>query len=136
MNQRLVFDTNILVSQLLLPQSTPAQAVRKGLAEGQILVSNATLQELATVLSRPKFDPYISVEDRQEFFRKFGRVVDTISIIRTIKICRYPRDDKFLELAVNGKASHLITGDQDLLDLHPFQGTKIITATHYLNENK
>lgn len=35
-------------------------------------------------------------------------------------------DDKFLELAVNGKATHLISGDPDLLTLHPFHGIEIV----------
>jgi putative PIN family toxin of toxin-antitoxin system len=129
---RLVFDTNTLISHLLLPSSLPAQAVRKGLHQGQILVSDETLCELADVLVRPKFDRYISIEERQEFFRVFGRVVEKVHIIRSIQVCRDPKDNKFLELAINGRAGCIITGDQDLLTLHPFHSIEIITPQDYL----
>ena len=129
---RLVFDTNTLISHLLLPSSLPAQAVRKGLHQGQILVSDETMGELADVLVRPKFDRYISIEDRQAFFRVFGRVVENVHIIRSIQVCRDPKDNKFLELAVDGRATCIITGDQDLLILHPFNSIPIITPQSYL----
>jgi len=131
---RLVFDTNTLISHLLIPSGLPAQAVRQGLHEGQLIVSDHTLSELAEVLARAKFDRYISVADRQEFFRVFGRVVEKINIIRRVQACRDPGDDKFLELAINGNASHIITGDQDLLALHPFQSIQIITPAKYIKQ--
>ncbi len=49
-----------------------------------------------------------------------------------IKECRDPKDDKFLEVAINGNATYIITGDKDLLELHPFRGVDIITATQFL----
>lgn len=134
-SHRLVFDTNILISHLLLPTSLPAQAVRKGLHQGRILVSDETLNELADVLLRSKFDRYISIRDRQEFFRVFGRVVEKVSVIRNIDVCRDPQDNKFLELAVDGRAGYIITGDQDLLTLHPFNSIEIITPQDYLADD-
>ena len=107
-------------------------AVTKGLNEGRVIVSDDTLNELAGVLSRPKFDRYISIRDRQEFFRLFGRVVEKVAIIRKVQACRDPNDDKFLELAVNGNASIIITGDRYLLALHPFNSVQILTPGEYL----
>ncbi|MDB9482837.1 putative toxin-antitoxin system toxin component, PIN family [Dolichospermum circinale CS-537/05] len=49
-----------------------------------------------------------------------------------MKECRDPKDDKFLEVAINGNVTHIITGDKDLLELHSFQGVDIITATQFL----
>ena len=120
--ERIVADTNLLVSRLLLPQSLPAQAVRKAVDEGQLLVSDATLGELADVLSRAKFDPYVSLEDRQDFIRVLNRVAERIIVTAPIKACRDPKDDKFLEVALNGEANLILTGDRDLLTLHPFRG--------------
>src|SRR5690242_5974726 len=113
--ERVVADTNVLISRLLLPQSVAAKAVRKIVDEGDLLVSQATLEELADVLSRPKFDPYIDLEDRQEFFRVLNRIVERVPITYPIKACRDPKDDKFLEVAVNGEAAVIVTGDKDLL---------------------
>lgn len=130
---RLIFDTNTLVSRLLLPGSVPAKAVSKGLHEGQALVSDDTLFELADVLSRKKFDKYISIEERQDFLRMIARLSEKVSIIKIIRECRDPTDDKFLELAVNGKADFLISGDEDLLSLKTFRKTRILSPAEFLN---
>jgi uncharacterized protein len=129
---RVVVDTNALISRLLLPRSIPGQAVRKAVADCQLLASDATIMELADVLGRPKFDPYITIRERQEFLRLFNRIAERIPITRVIQICRDPKDDKFLELAVNGAAQLIITGDADLLALHPFHGVEILTPARYL----
>ena len=130
--ERVVADTNVLISRLLLPQSVAAKAVRKIVDEGDLLVSQATLEELADVLSRPKFDPYIDLEDRQEFFRVLNRIAERIPITYPIKACRDPKDDKFLEVAINGNATVIVTGDKDLLALHPFRNVEIITPAAFL----
>ena len=130
--ERIVADTNLLVSRLLLPQSLPAQAVRKAVDEGQLLVSAATLEELADVLSRAKFDPYVSLEDRQDFIRVLNRVAERIIVTALIKACRDPKDDKFLEVALNGEANLILTGDRDLLTLHPFRGVDILSPREYI----
>ncbi|MGH8200487.1 MAG: putative toxin-antitoxin system toxin component, PIN family [Steroidobacteraceae bacterium] len=130
--ERIVADTNGLVSRLLLPESVPAKAVRKAVHEGQLLVSDATLAELADVMSRSKFDRYVNVEDRQEFIRVLNRVAERVDIISSVKACRDPNDDKFLEVAINGEADLVVTGDKDLLALHPFRGVEIITPREYI----
>ena len=130
--ERLVIDTSALVSRLLLPASLPARAVRKAVAEGQLLVSDATLLELADVLARARFDPYVTLAERQQFLRLLGRIAERIPIVHSIRACRDPKDDKFLELAVNGEGRLIITGDADLLALHPFRGVDILTPARYL----
>lgn len=129
--ERIVADTNCLVSRLLLPQSVPARAVRKAVGEGQLLISDATFAELAAVLSRSKFDRYVSVEDRQEFIRVLGRVAERVQIISPVRVCRDPRDDKFLEVALNGAADRIVSGDKDLLALRRFRGIPIVTPREY-----
>lgn len=131
--ERIVADTNSLVSRLLLPESVPAKAVRRAVDEGQLLVSDATFEELADVLSRAKFDRYISVEDRQQFIRFLNRIAERVVVVSPVKACRDPKDDKFLEVALNGNADVLMTGDRDLLELHPFRGIEIITPRKYLD---
>ena len=128
---RIVVDNNAWIRRLLLPASTPARAVRKAMGTGQLLISQAILEDLAEVLSRPKFDRYVSIEDRQQFIRMLGRVSETVPITYTIRACRDARDDKFLELAVNGNAELILTGDRDLLVLNPFQGIQILSSAVY-----
>jgi putative PIN family toxin of toxin-antitoxin system len=132
MTRRVIVDTNVLISRLLLVDSTASRAVRRLMERSQPLVSEDTLTELADALSRPKFDRYVSREDRQRFFELFARVAEWVTITTTIRRCRDPQDDKFLELAVDGKTDWIVSGDQDLLELSPYQGIQIITPTAVL----
>ena len=127
-----VVDTNLLVSRLLAPGGMAAQAVDRVLANGVLLVSDATLEELVEVLARPRFDPYVSIAERAQFVRLLGGVARRVHVTRTFLTCRDPRDDKFLDVAINGEACALITGDRDLLALHPFLGLPIISAADFL----
>jgi putative PIN family toxin of toxin-antitoxin system len=61
-------------------------------------------------------------EDRKTFIVLLGRISERVAIVRRIRACRDPKDDKFLELAVIGDAELIISGDEDLLALHPIYG--------------
>ncbi|MDO4683470.1 MAG: putative toxin-antitoxin system toxin component, PIN family [Lautropia sp.] len=127
-----MIDTNLWISRLLLPKSVSAQAVDKAIRWGRPLMSEETLAELARVLARPKFDRYVSREDRQQFLRKLGGVVTLVPIVQRVQVCRDPKDDKFLDLALAGQARYLLTGDHDLLVLNPFHSIRIITPADWL----
>lgn len=127
-----VVDTNVLISRLLLPRSVAALAVRRVHAEGRLVFSEATLGELADVLARPKFDPYVSVADRKEFLRLVMRTAELVAHVPTLAVCRDPRDDKFLALALAAEAGAIITGDEDLLVLHPFRGIAVLTPAAFV----
>ncbi len=129
---RVVIDTNALVSRLLLPSSVPARAVRLAVMRGQILASDATLTELAEVLGRSKFDRYVSIEERQAFLRLFNRIAERVEVIHVVRACRDPRDDKFLELAANGQADWIVSGDRDLQAMHPFRGIPVLTPAVFV----
>lgn len=132
---KFVVDTNVLLSQLLWPTSFPVKAFRKALSIGTFIVSNEVIAELTEVLSRKKFDPYISIEERQSFLRQLSLVVEYISHVVPLKACRDPKDDKFLSLAVAGRATFILTGDKDLLELDPFHGVRIIESSSFLEES-
>lgn len=129
---RYVFDTGVIVSAALLKESTPGLALRAALNMGDLLLSLATVQELQQVLARPKFDRYLQISTRRRFLAALVRRSRIIVTDLSFQICRDPRDNKFLELAVGGQASHLITGDGDLLVLNPFQGIPVVTAAEFL----
>ena len=132
--QRIVVDTNVLISHLLLPSSSPSKALRIALTMGELLVSNATLAELAQVIQRPKFDKYLSNQDRKRFFEVLAPLCIPVEIIQPIHACRDPKDDKFLEVAINGSANFILTGDRDLLALHPFHDIPIYSPWQFLKE--
>lgn len=130
---RIVIDTNVFVSRLLLPDSVPGRAARHAVDSGTVLVSEDTLYELALVLAKPKLNRYLSLEHRQQFFLEIEEIAIFIPIIQRVHACRDPKDDKFLELAINGRADLILTGDLDLLALHPFFGITIQSPSAYLS---
>lgn len=129
---RYVFDTNIIVSTLLFENSKPAQALRYALANGKVLLSLELLEELNEVLGRERFNRYVTSEEREEFLEALVERAVLVEIIENVQECRDPKDDKVLELALNGEAQYIITGDRDLLILHPFRGVVVITADEFL----
>ncbi len=129
---RVVIDTNILVSSILIQSSLPDKAFKAARKNGIILLSDVTSQELQEVLTRSKFDQYISLDIRYQFLTKIKLESEHIFISELIKECRDPKDNKFLEVAVNGNATSIITGDKDLLELHPFRGISILTPRQFL----
>jgi putative PIN family toxin of toxin-antitoxin system len=129
---RFVLDTNAIISAALLKRSVSRRAFDKAVHEGELLVSAETLDELNQVLSRPAFAKYITAEERLEFLAVLLREAELVEVTIHVRRCRDPGDDKFLELAVSGQAACVVTGDQDLLVLHPFEGIPIVTPRDFL----
>jgi putative PIN family toxin of toxin-antitoxin system len=130
-----VFDTNVLVSAVLVSESTAHKALDKALTNGQLAHSLVTLDELREVLERRKFDKYITREERVRFFTSLIREAKLVEVKERIKACRDPKDDKFLELAVSAEAQKIISGDDDLLVLNPFRDISIVTPSAFLTSD-
>jgi putative PIN family toxin of toxin-antitoxin system len=120
------------VSRLILPKSLPAHAVRKAELEAILLISDVTMYELADVLARPKFDRYISLEDRKSFLQRLGYIAEFVPIIQLVRECRDPKDNKFLEVALNGRGDVIVTGDADLLARHPWRDVAVLSPAEYI----
>jgi putative PIN family toxin of toxin-antitoxin system len=127
-----VLDTNVLISRLLVPQGVAGQAVDHALTRGILLVSETTMDELVEVLGRAKFDTYVTHEERRQFVELLGGVARVVPIPRKLRACRDPKDDKFLDVAINGGAAAIVSGDRDLLDLDPFHGVRIVSPGAFL----
>src|SRR6266540_3388543 len=130
--ERVVIDTNVLLSSLFFTTSTPAQALEKAVTKAQLIATTETLRELIGNLHSPKFDRYVRRERRDALLERVASLVEIIAVLQPIRASRDPKDDKFLEAAVNGRANVLVTGDRDLLDLNPFRGIAIVTPADYL----
>jgi len=99
---------------------------------GTVLISTPLMSEMHDVLSRKDFSRYIDEEDVLNFSVALSREAELVEINVSIAVCRDPKDNKLLELAISGAASHLITGDSDLLVLHPFRDIQIVTPKAFL----
>lgn len=131
--ERIVLDTNVLISGALSTTSTPARALERAVETGQLLASTATLRELIEKLRSTKFDPYVSLDRRHALLLGLAPLIEIVEVVQVTDICRDPTDNKFLDVAVNGRADVLVTGDRDLLALHPFRGVAILTPAAYLD---
>ena len=132
MPARYVFDTNAIVSAVLLPRSKPRQAFDLAMRNGTVLVSDEVIEEWNDVLRREEFEKYITETLRVEFLAALLRDAELVDITEQVQECRDPRDDKFLSLAISGKANYLISGDKDLLVLTPFRGIPIFAPAEFL----
>lgn len=135
MSKLFVFDTNNLVSAILIPVSTPRRALNKAFETGHLAVSYKTMDEFIEVLFRKKFDRYFFTdEERWVAIKKVESNVLYFHPSETITACRDPKDNKFLELAVAANAVCIVTGDNDLLTLHPFRNIPILNAAGFLQQ--
>jgi uncharacterized protein len=130
--ERIVVDTNVFVSGLLRRSSVSGETAAKARHNAVLLVSQGTMTELADVLAGAKFDRYVSVEERVRFIRLISTIAEFVPLIHRVRECRDPKDDKFLEVALNGRADLILTGDADLLELNPWRGIAILSPGEYL----
>jgi len=129
---RLVVDTNVFVSAALKRSSWPAATVRWVSQYGGLLKSPETEQELLSVLRRPRFANKIA----PWFFDEVERLLaaaQLVTISEQLMVCRDPTDDKFVDLAVNGRAHVIVSGDADLLVLAAVRGIPIVTPAVFIN---
>jgi putative PIN family toxin of toxin-antitoxin system len=119
---RLVVDTNCFVS-----------VVRWIERHGGLLKSEATERQLLDVLSRPHILG-VTIPALREGIVRMLAAAELVSITERIVACRDPTDDKFLELAVNGHAELIVSGDGDLLMLNPFRDVPIVTPAAFVHD--
>jgi len=119
--KRFVFDTNSFISAALLSGSVNSHAIDHAFNIGEVVVSAVSFAELTEVIFRKKFDKYLTEERKLQILQKLELDTHLISVKVIFDVCRDPKDNKFLELAVEAGAACLITGDKDLLILNPFK---------------
>ena len=131
---RAVVDTNVLVRALIKPHGTVGPVLLR-LRHGKytLLYAGSLLEELVDVLNRPR------IREKYQLTDLDIQTVVSLILLRGeavvpeggITACRDPKD-KFLEVAVTGKADVIVSGDQDLLVLHPFAGIPILAPAAFL----
>ena len=129
---RVVVDTNVFVSAALKQSSWSAATIRWIESFGGLLKSAATEAELLDVLQRPRLarrlpDAFI---DRLHRMLAEAESVEIASLV--LGVCRDPEDDMFLELALNGYADVIVSGDDDLLAIGKFAEIPIITPAAFI----
>lgn len=127
---RVVVDTNVWISAFLNRAGVPAALVRHVVVHCQPVFSQATFVELKTRLWQPKFDRYLSIDERKLLLHDVDAVgywVDPAPAIVAQTFCRDAHDDKFIHAAQVAHAALLVSGDDDLLSLHPLGDLHILS---------
>ena len=132
-DQYIVFDTNVIISAALFPRSTSARALTLAMTHFQLAQTEATWEEFQKSFARSKFDGYLRDEGRTYFSIRIAQRMSLIQSHTTVTDCRDPKDNKFLALAIDAGAKTIVTGDKDLLVMHPYQGITICTPSEFLS---
>lgn len=132
-----ICDTNIFISAVLSFNSLPDKAVETVLNSNAFFAfSDETYNEFVEVFSRKKFNKYISVEKRNLFIEKIFKSSQNYTIHKKVDLCRDPKDNKFLDLALVSDSEFIITGDEDLLVLKKIGKTEIITPREFIERTQ
>lgn len=136
---RAVVDTNLFVRGLLKgPVTLPLIQAWKE-ERFKLVTSEGLLAELFKVLARPKFRRYFTREDVEELGKLIYERAEMVEPAIHVTLCRDPKDDVFLDVAIAGKVPYLVTGDEDLKGdealkekIHNEYGVRIVSVPEFL----
>jgi putative PIN family toxin of toxin-antitoxin system len=135
---RAVLDANVLASALIRPQGPPGQIVAR-LLEDQgftLVISDAILGELRRCLSYPRVRKYLTAteEELDLWVTALGLAADLVEgRLVVFAVSNDPDDNKCLAAALEGRAEFVVSGDVHLLDLHEYEGIRILTPRAFLD---
>ncbi|HZV69055.1 MAG TPA: putative toxin-antitoxin system toxin component, PIN family [Saprospiraceae bacterium] len=132
---RIILDTNIWISFLISNRQNNFDLLLKQ-SKAEILFSTELLNEIKDTIEKPKLKKYFSSNSMEEMLNAFEVYIVLVSVSTTVSICRDPKDNFLLSLALDGKADYLLTGDKDLLSMKTYKKTKIISITSFVNNLK
>jgi putative PIN family toxin of toxin-antitoxin system len=100
----------------------------------KILFILELIEELTRTSTYPKLKKYLGPDAVVEMLSNLESYIDLIEVKSTIQICRDPKDNFLLSLAVDGNADFLLTGDKDLLEIKKIEKTAIMTISNFLQK--
>lgn len=130
----IVFDASAVVSAALRESSVPERALLHAEETDVFVLSAEVDAEIAEVLNRPRFAAAISAVRRTRILDVLRGEAVWFSPVERVTDCRDDKDNKYLELALASGADVIVTGDADLLVLHPWRGVRILRPADYLTE--
>ncbi len=130
----IVFDASVLVSAAMVRGSIPDRAVRYAFAASRVAVSDPMMAELLDVFSRPRLQRFLSSILRDEVLALLDTSGAFFDPTERVTVCRDPKDNKYLELALAARATTIVSSDDDLLVLDPWRGVRIMLPATYLAE--
>jgi putative PIN family toxin of toxin-antitoxin system len=128
----IVFDASAFVSAALKADSVPERALLRAEEVDVFALSAVVDAEIAEVFARPKFAQAIPLPRRQRFLEILRSAAVWFEPVVRVTDCGDAKDNKYLELALAAGAETIVSGDFDLLVLHPWRGVRILDPAGYL----
>lgn len=131
---RVVLDTNVLVSALLMEFSLPGQLIahwRRG--RFTVLTATPQLDELMRVMRYPKISARLKPAQADRLINDLREVAVLVKTLPPVEVSPDPYDNYMLSIASGGKADYLVTGDKShLLALDSHAGTRIVSVRDFI----
>jgi len=126
---RIVLDTNVLISALMIQTGNPA-AIYRAWQEGQftLLTCAEHLEELRATLRKPAIADRIRPYKAGALVNEMKKLAESVDELPRVRRSPDPNDDFLLALSEAGEADYLVTGDQSgLLVLKHHKGARIVS---------
>jgi putative PIN family toxin of toxin-antitoxin system len=128
---RIIIDTNLWISFLITSDFSKLDEIIFT-KKGTLVFSKELLEEFLEVAKRPKFRRFFSQADIEDVLETIDEYANFIKVQTKTEVCRDPKDNFLLSLAIDGNVDFLLTGDKDLLELKEFGGAKIMSIADFL----
>ena len=130
----IIFDASAVVSAALRENSVPERALLRAKETDMFALSAEVEAEIVEVLGRPRFARAVTAARRERILYILRGGAVWFAPSERVTDCRDAKDNKYLELALAYGAGTLVSGDTDLLVLHPWRGLRILQPAAYLAE--
>jgi putative PIN family toxin of toxin-antitoxin system len=120
------------VSAALNPGGVPRRALAVARSHGTLALSGAVYREIAEVLARPKFSRVLTQDRRHEALEFLSAAALWVEPAIAVRDCRDAKDNRYLDLALAAAADAIVSGDEDLLVLHPWRGIPVLRPAMFL----
>jgi len=132
---RAVLDANVYVSAIIQPAGTPGRLVERFLREAsfEIILSPAIVDEVLRALGYPRVRKLLRGADAQLWFEDIVVLSDAVADTQLSGVCEDPDDDKYVAAALEGRASHVVTGDRRFLAVGEHAGVEIVTPRAFFD---
>jgi putative PIN family toxin of toxin-antitoxin system len=130
--ESVVLDTNVLISAAISPLGNPAAALRVVIARRAMASSPALFHEFESRMARPRIQRFVGADRIPAILAAVRDATRFVTPAPMAPVCRDPADDMVLATALAARADAVVTGDEDLLVLDPFQGIRVVTPAAFL----
>ncbi len=132
---RVVLDTNVIISATLIRGGNEDQILRAWKSGAfDLVLSPEILEETGRALLYEKLQKFRWMTETEIVALIQGLAQGSVLVSGQVAVdaCRDPDDNKFLAAAIEAKASFVVTGDRDLLDLKNYRNVQIIRPAKFL----